>query len=161
MIQLTEIVVQGVSDAGRFMGRLDLEPGLQVISAENAYGKSLAVTAIAWCLGLEPMLGFPDNDSTCFSEAARQRIDLTDGQPSARVLSSECSIGIQDHDGRRLTPLSRQDDDFVRFGCADQGNRFRFPSFRTEPTVIARSVSDEAIQGPPSEPSWIASLRSQ
>jgi len=27
--------------------------------------------------------------------------------------------------------------------------------------VIARSVSDKAIQGPSSEPSWIASLRSQ
>jgi DNA repair ATPase RecN len=31
-----------------------LDPGLNVLSAENAYGKTLAMTAIPWCLGLEP-----------------------------------------------------------------------------------------------------------
>ena len=73
MIRLVQIEVSGKADVGTFRGELTLSPGLQVISARNSYGKSLAVTAVAWCLGLEPMLGFPDNDATCFPEAARER----------------------------------------------------------------------------------------
>ena len=46
MIQITEIAVRGQSDAGPFAGEIRLSPGLQVITARNAYGKSLAVTAV-------------------------------------------------------------------------------------------------------------------
>jgi len=87
--------------AGPFAGTLDLLPGLQVVSARNAYGKSLASTAVVWCLGLEPIFGTQDNDPICFPEAAREELDLLD-RPATQVLSSECSIRLIHEDGRSL-----------------------------------------------------------
>jgi hypothetical protein len=101
VIQITEITVRGQSDAGPFAGEIRLSPGLQVITARNAYGKSLAVTAVAWCLGAEAVLGNPDNDSSCFPEAVRVELEILHNQ-TARVLSSECSIRIADQNGRQL-----------------------------------------------------------
>ena len=101
MIQLTEIEVRGQSEAGPFAGILTLSSGLQVISARNAYGKSLAVTAVAWCLGIEAVLGNLDNDPSCFPEAAREELELS-GRPSARVYFSECSIRLVDENRRHL-----------------------------------------------------------
>lgn len=105
MIRLTRIEIGGESGAGAFRGSLALTGGLQVVSAHNAYGKSLAVTAVAWCLGLEPMLGFPPNDVTCFPEAARERADF-ETRANVPILSSWCAISISHDDGRSLL-LSR------------------------------------------------------
>lgn len=100
MIRLVSIRVEGLSDLGPFEGELRFEPGLQVVSADNGFGKSLAVKAVAWCLGLEPMLGAPDNDPVCFPLAAYDELIL-DGQP-AHVLQSTASITIAHLDGRTL-----------------------------------------------------------
>ena len=99
MICLERIEVKGVSSLGPFSGSLNLAPGLQVISAPNSYGKSLAATVVVWCLGAEPMLGQSD-DPGCFPLAVRDEINL--GGTKARVLSSECSVEILHSDGRRL-----------------------------------------------------------
>lgn len=101
MIRLERIVVRGQSDAGPFEGALTLAPGLQVVSARNSYGKSLAVKAVAWCLGIEPIFGIPDNEPTCFPPAVREELEFAGRQP-ARVLSSECSISLIHDDGRHL-----------------------------------------------------------
>lgn len=101
MIELTEIEIRGESDAGPFAGTLEFSSGLHVVSARNGYGKSMAVTAVAWCLGIEPIFGNLDNDATCFKEAARDEIELP-GRPPAKVVSSECSITIRHKDGRQL-----------------------------------------------------------
>ena len=103
MIRLESIDVKGVSDAGPFSGTLPLSPGLQVISAHNSYGKSLAATTIVWCLGAEPLLG-QDNDPTCFPLAAHEEIEL-EGR-KVKVTASECSAQLAHSDGRRLR-LSR------------------------------------------------------
>lgn len=105
MIQLSTIEIRGHSSAGPFSGLLTLSPGLQVISARNSYGKSLAARAVAWCLGLEPLFGVPDNDPTFFPLAAREEIDF-EGSPPASILSSECSISLIHSDLRQLR-LSR------------------------------------------------------
>lgn len=101
MIQITEIEVRGHSEAGPFVGVMKLSPGLQVLSARNAYGKSLAVTAVAWCFGVEAVLGNPDNDPSCFPEAVRSELEVPH-RPAARVLYSECSIRVVDLNGRQL-----------------------------------------------------------
>ena len=101
MIRLTFIVVKGVSEQGAFEGRLDLDAGVQVISAHNSYGKSLAAKAVAWCLGVETMFGGPPNDSSFFPDAVTTEIDLPVAI-GARVLSSECSIGLMRSDGTLL-----------------------------------------------------------
>ena len=103
MIKLERIEVKGVSDAGPFSGSLPLSPGLQVISAHNSYGKSLAATTIVWCWGAEPLLG-QDNDPACFPLAAREEIEF-EGR-KAKVIASECSVKLAHSDGRRLR-LSR------------------------------------------------------
>ena len=101
MIHIGQIEVRGLSDAGPFVGSMALSPGLQVISARNAYGKSLAVTAVVWCLGAEPLFGTGDNDLSCFPAAVRDELELV-GHPTARVFSSECSVTLLHQDGRQF-----------------------------------------------------------
>lgn len=129
MIYLSEVSVAGQCEYGPFVGILTLVPGLQVISARNAYGKSLAATTILWCLGLEPMLGLPDNDASCFPEAARELLELDNRRP-ARVLSSQGSIVVQREDGNsvRLTrPITgeRQFVDIEEMIPSGPSRRFR------------------------------------
>ena len=101
MISIASIAVEGESEVGPFAGSLMLTAGLQVISAQNAYGKSLAAKAFAWCLGLEAMFGVVDNDAGFFPLAAREEIKL-DGHAGARVLSSRCVLTLIHSDGREL-----------------------------------------------------------
>jgi predicted nucleic acid-binding Zn-ribbon protein len=101
VIHLAEIKVWGVAEAGPFSGVLELSPGLQVITAHNAFGKSLAAKAITWCLGLEPIFGNPDNDPIRLPEAVRESLELV-GHTKSRVISSQCSITIRDDAGREL-----------------------------------------------------------
>jgi hypothetical protein len=101
MIRLAHITVRGECTDGPFAGTLELSKGLQVISADNAFGKSLAVKSVAWCLGVEPIFGIFSNDATCFPQAVLERLQLQDGT-SSEVQSSECEIGIVHEDGRKL-----------------------------------------------------------
>jgi uncharacterized coiled-coil DUF342 family protein len=106
MTRLIEVVISGVADVGRFEGRMSFAPGLQVISAANSYGKSLAASAIPWCLGLEPMFGVPDDDPSYLPVAVRDEFDVP-GHPGAKVQSSVASIKLLHADGRQLG-LSRE-----------------------------------------------------
>jgi len=65
-------------EIGPFGGGIAFDSGLQVLSAENGYGKSLAVAGIAWCLGLEKMFGLQSNDTSCFPLAVRDGLKLGD-----------------------------------------------------------------------------------
>ena len=126
MIRLDAIEVRGQSNAGPFEGTIALSPGLQVVSARNAYGKSLAVTAVAWCLGIEAIFGNKDNDPSRFPEAVRDELELP-GSPPARVLSSECSITLEHEDGRRLqlTRAIKGDSSFVHVEESLSGENIR------------------------------------
>ncbi len=98
MIRIEEVRVYGESDAGPFQGAFAFEEGLQIVSADNHFGKSLAVTSIAWCLGLERMFGLQDNDTSRFPMAVREVIDL-DGNPSVPVRSSCAILTLRRSDG--------------------------------------------------------------
>ena len=100
MITLESIKVFGKSTAGNFSGELPFKSGLQVISADNAFGKSLSVTAVAWCLGAETVFGLPDNDQSCFPLAVREEIEF-DGK-SYGLISSSCAITLLHKNGKRL-----------------------------------------------------------
>jgi hypothetical protein len=101
MITILEISIEGSSELGDYRGSFSFEAGLQVVSANNGFGKSLAVTAIAWCLGLEPIFGVQDNDISRFPSAVRDVVDLGD-DVNVPVLESRASILIQRSDGARL-----------------------------------------------------------
>lgn len=101
MIQITEIEISGHSDAGPFGGRMTFGAGLNVISARNAYGKSLATKVLPWCLGLESLFGRPNNDASLFPRAVTEAIDL-EGAPRSRVIRSACSLSMVRHDQRRI-----------------------------------------------------------
>lgn len=101
MIFLRELNVRGSSAIGAFEGSFSFTPGLQVVAANNHFGKSLAVTSVAWCLGLERMFGLQDNDSSRFPVAVRDVIELG-GQIDVPVVSSEAEILLQRSDGARL-----------------------------------------------------------
>lgn len=93
MISITHIEVGGLSSAGAFRGILEIPAGLHVVSADNAFGKTLACNAIGWCLALEPMFGIRDDDPVRFPLAVRENLDLEDGPP-ASIISSYASIGM-------------------------------------------------------------------
>ncbi len=101
MIEIEQIVINGMSSGGAFAGVLKLDPGLQIISGGNHYGKSLTATVIAWCLAVEPMFGISDNQPICFPEAARERLDFGDGTQHL-VTASRGGLFIKHSDGRRL-----------------------------------------------------------
>lgn len=126
MITLTRIEVGGMSSAGEFRGALNIEPGLQVISANNAFGKTLACSAITWCLALEPMFGIRDDDPIRFPVAVRESIDL-EGAKGARVVSSYASVTFLRADGAQLR-LSRDivgDSKHVDVAESDDGENWR------------------------------------
>lgn len=101
MIRVVDIVVRGNSVRGEFAGSFNFEPGLQVISAHNRFGKSLAVTSIAWCLGLERMFGLQDNDPARFPVAVRDVIEFP-GETDVPVLESRAAITLERTGGERL-----------------------------------------------------------
>ena len=101
MIRIEEIKVVGESDAGVFEGGFIFKEGLQVVSADNHFGKSLAVTSIAWCLGLERMFGLQDNDASRFPMAVREVIDLG-GKVNVPVRSSRSTLTLRRSDGAGL-----------------------------------------------------------
>ena len=101
MIRIEEIKVCGDSDAGAFEGSFAFKEGLQVFSADNHFGKSLAVTSIAWCLGLERMFGLQDNDASRFPMAVREVIDL-DSKVNVAVRSSRSILTLRRNDGAGL-----------------------------------------------------------
>ena len=101
MIRIVNVTVRGRSAIGRFSGTFAFEAGLQVIAAQNHFGKSLAVTSIAWCFGLERIFGLQDNDPARFPVAVRDVLDLH-GQIDVPVNDSECSITIERSDRSRL-----------------------------------------------------------
>ncbi len=101
MIRIEEVKVSGESDAGQFAGAFTFDEGLQVVSADNHFGKSLAVTSIAWCLGLERMFGLQDNDISRFPMAVREVIDF-DGRAHIPVRSSRAIITLRRNDGEGL-----------------------------------------------------------
>ena len=98
MISISQIEIRGESEIGPFWGGITLGPGLQVLSAHNGYGKSLAVTGIAWCLGLEKMFGLKVNDISCFPLAVREGLNLGDAA-NVPVRSSEAILTIRRSDG--------------------------------------------------------------
>lgn len=137
MIYLSNIEVRGKADAGEFSGSLSLGPGLQVISAPNAYGKSLAAKAVIWCLGLEPIFGSPDNDPSRLPEAVRESLDLA-GHHQSKIISSECTISIKDNTGRTLEimrPIKGGDNTIVKIREIEKDGKAR------ESKLLARKLT--------------------
>jgi hypothetical protein len=101
MIRLGFVEVSGVSSKGPFSGRFDFGPGVQIVSAKNSFGKSVAAKSIAWCLGVEVIFGVQSNDPAFFPDAVCAELDFPEAA-GAQVLSSACSVGIVHSDGRAL-----------------------------------------------------------
>lgn len=101
MIHIGYVKVTGKSERGDFEGQLSFAPGLQVITARNSFGKSLAAESIAWCLGLEVMLGRKESDPSFFPEAVLEELDLPEVQ-NVKVISSQAEIGLIRQDGEEL-----------------------------------------------------------
>lgn len=87
MIRLSFVEVSGISSKGPFGGRLDFGPGVQIVSAKNSFGKSLAAKSIAWCLGVEVIFGVQANDIAFFPDAVCGELDFSEAV-GAQILSS-------------------------------------------------------------------------
>jgi len=144
VIRLSSITVRGESAAGPFIGTLEFSSGLQIVSADNAFGKSLAAKTLAWCLGVEPIFGIFSNDATCFPQAVLERLKLPDDSYT-EVLSSECEVRLIRDDGRqlRLCRAIKGDTDYVRVEQSDEVPR-------AAPVVPPKPVAPEP--GAPAAP---------
>src|SRR4051812_18711997 len=101
MIRLEHVRIGGrTTDDLRFGGEIPFGVGWQIVTARNAFGKSTAATAIAWCLGMEPTLGYTPGDAGAFPDAARFRIQLEGSEHP--VASSYSELSIMTENGRRL-----------------------------------------------------------
>jgi hypothetical protein len=102
VIQIVSIEILGESDRGPFYGSLGFKNGLQLVVAQNRFGKTLAFSSIAWCLGVEQIFGVPANHSTFFPDAVRKAFDVDDGA-KATVEKVTASLSLEREDGSVLT----------------------------------------------------------
>lgn len=101
MMHIARVTVEGTSEAGAFRGTLELGPGVQVISSPNRFGKSIAFSAVVWCLGVEHIFGVQASDNAIFPDAPRNLIDLGDVRET-KVIESSAEIELVREDGCRL-----------------------------------------------------------
>lgn len=90
-----------MTGSARYRTQLKFGPGLNVICAENTSGKSTALQAIVYALGLEKMWG-PRIDVP-LAHAMQQRIQPHRDGPFETVVQSFVELEIENHAGRRLT----------------------------------------------------------
>lgn len=104
-LTIENVVISGESAIGPFSGSLSFTPGLNVICANNAFGKSLIYTAIEWCLGLEILYVTSPGNDEIFSDAVRTLINLEDTKDVV-VLSSKARLTLSGGPNVKIT-LSR------------------------------------------------------
>lgn len=93
MLTIRQVTVFGTSAKGNFAGTIQLERGLQIISAPNRFGKTLITNAIAWCLNLESLYGHSNADSSLFKGGILEKIDLLD-QVDIPILTLVAEIDV-------------------------------------------------------------------
>jgi len=91
MIRIAEISVVGESERGPFSGSIQLQPGMNVISGANRFGKSLAFASVVWGMGVEHIYGVNAGSNSIFPEAARRTLEV-DGDRDVAVRSSDSVV---------------------------------------------------------------------
>jgi len=104
-MRLIRAGVQGISEAGKFSGTFVFSDGLSVITGPNRYGKSLVFSAIVWCLGAEHIFGVLADDSSIFSDAAKNKFKYMDGdkEAEASVVDSWAFLEMNNAEGKKVT----------------------------------------------------------
>ncbi|MCA9610312.1 MAG: AAA family ATPase [Myxococcales bacterium] len=99
MVTHIESIFIGVqTDSKEYVGRLEFAPGLNVITGDNGFGKTLAASAMAWCLRLEPIFGVAHNDQRFFTHAVLSELEGPDGTDHA-VHASWAELSLRGADG--------------------------------------------------------------
>lgn len=101
MLKVRALQLTAITGSTRYRTLLKFESGLNVICAENTSGKSTALQAIVYALGLEKMWG-PRVDVP-LAHAMQQRIQPHRDGPFESVVQSFVELEIENHDGARLT----------------------------------------------------------
>ena len=105
MNRLTRIEARANTAIGEFVGSFEFKTGLNVVSAPNSFGKTIAATSMAWCIGLEPMYGVQRGDQAIFPEAMTEGL-VWSGPDRVPVHASSVSVHIETEAGNTLR-LSR------------------------------------------------------
>jgi len=122
MFVVESIAIRGSSDRGDFAGSYVFGGRSAIVSGPNGTGKSLMLTAVAWCLGLEPIYGVGHSNNGVFPEAARTRLQLEGG--TAYVSRSEAELVLRNRDGAQITitrAIAGDDSDFARVDLSEAG----------------------------------------
>lgn len=102
------------TEEGEFGARLDFQPGLNVIRAENTSGKSTAMNAILYALGCEVLVG--KNGPEAMKPVLRDKVKQ--GSQEIPVLESYIELEIRNKDNEFVTIrrqiIGEQDSKLVR-----------------------------------------------
>lgn len=101
-LTIEKVVISGEAATGPFSGTISFTPGLNVICADNAFGKSLIYSAIEWCLGLEILYVTTAGNNEIFSEAVRTLVNLED-RKDVEVLSSNAQLILSGGPNTKIT----------------------------------------------------------
>ncbi len=101
MLKVRALQLTAITGSTRYRTLLKFESGLNVICAENTSGKSTALQAIVYALGLEKMWG--PRVGVPLAHAMQQRIQPHRDGPFEAVVQSFVELEIENHAGHRLT----------------------------------------------------------
>lgn len=77
----------------KFSGAVEFEDGVNIIHAENGFGKSLIYSGIGWSLGLERMTVDSDGDNNYFSHGVTENLEI-DGKKEIKVSTSRTELDL-------------------------------------------------------------------
>ena len=130
-LRVRAIDLSAETKQGEFGARLDFQPGLNVISADNTRGKSTLVQSIIYGLGLEKMLS-PRRDVP-LPRVMTVELQEQVGGPEIPILASRVQLEVENSGGEIVTlQRAAKGDRDLRLVTVFRGARLTEPDVRYE-----------------------------
>lgn len=134
MIRLISLTISGKTEKKDFSGTINFSQGTNIINAENGFGKSLIFNGLVWTLGLEQYFASRANDTSIWTDAVLDKVELEDGQRH-KILYSEAMLKFLSHDKKIITirrPIQGGDIESVFCEVEDNGKNEDFKLYTSK-----------------------------
>lgn len=118
-LKINRLVIRTNTVNGVFGADLGFKAGLNIISAENSFGKSTCIQSIIYALGLEGTLG-PSRNNPLKSALTTKLRDENDKETA--VILTKIYLEICNPEGRTITILRKSDDDSSKIISVFEGS---------------------------------------
>lgn len=122
---LRKLEIFGKYDEGDFEGSISFQDGVTVINGNNGFGKSLVISGIGWCLGLERMSVIADGDSSYFTEGVRSKIEIN-GKKGHKIISSVARLELETDENLKIVltrPIHNGNTREIEFELIENGKK--------------------------------------